>query len=271
MEISSRQGSLSTDGEWTFSVMNDPLKLNVIKASGEIEPFSEEKVRSSLKRAGADEETTKRLVAHVESELYDGISTQQIYNHIFDLLRKEKSDLASRYNLKKAIMELGPTGFPFERFVAGILAAYGYQVEVDQTIEGKCATHEIDVMAQKGQEKFMVECKYHNHPGIKCEIKTALYVYARFLDVQNSFNQGWLVTNTKITSEAQDYARCAGLKVISWDYPPQESLRFLIEKSGLHPITAMESLSKAEKRRFLERGIVFQKDLPKEFLKERGE
>src|SRR3972149_11856542 len=134
--------------------MNDSLKLNVTKASGELEPFSEEKVRLSLRRAGADKDLVVKILSHVKGELYEGIPTQQIYNHIFDLLRKEKSDLASRYNLKKAIMELGPTGFPFERFVAGILAAYGYQVEVDQTIEGKCATHEIDVMAQKGQEKF---------------------------------------------------------------------------------------------------------------------
>lgn len=251
--------------------MNDLAQLNVLKASGEREPFSEEKVRFSLQRAGAGSDLITKILAHVKGELYEGIPTQKIYAHIFDLLKHEKLPLASRYNLKEAIMQLGPTGFPFERFVAGILAVNGYQVEVDKIVEGKCVAHEIDIAAQKTGENFMIECKYHNRPGTKTDVKVALYVQARFLDVQNTFNQGWLVTNTKATIEACDYARCVGLKLISWDWPPGESLRDLIEKSGLHPITALESISHSDKQRFLSQGIVFQKDLPKEFLKERRE
>lgn len=253
--------------------------IKVLKASGELEPFSEEKVRSSLQRARAESQTIEKIVAHVKNELYEGISTQKIYSHIFDLLRKEKSNLVSRYNLKEAIMELGPTGFPFEKFVAGILAAYNYVVEVGKIVEGKCVSHEIDIIAQKENEHFMIECKFHNRPGTKTDVKAALYVYARFLDVQNAwlatpghrqkFHQAWLVTNTKVTSEAIDYTRCVGLKLISWDYPPEGSLRFLIEKSGLHPLTALESLSPSEKRRLLAQGIVFQKDLPEEFRRRR--
>lgn len=237
--------------------------INVLKASGGYEPFSEEKVRSSLKRAGADEEVVFKILSQVKGELYDGIPTQKIYTHIFDLLRHEKTPLLSRYNLKEAIMQLGPTGFPFERFVAGILAVNGYKVEVDKNVQGKCVTHEIDVAAEKEGHQAMIECKYHNHPGMKTDIKVALYVYARFLDVQNSFQEGWLVTNTKATIDAYDYAQCVGLKLISWDLPAGESLRDLIEKSGLHPITALESLSHGDKQRFLSQGIVFQKDLPR--------
>lgn len=236
--------------------------INVLKASGETEPFSEEKVSFSLQRAGADNDLIAKILTHVKGELYEGISTQKIYAHIFDLLRHEKAPLLSRYNLKEAIMQLGPTGFPFERFVAGILAVNGYQVEVDKIVQGKCVDHEIDVVAQKDEKQFMVECKYHNKPGTKTDIKAALYVYARFLDVQTSFQEGWLVTNTKATIEACDYAHCVGLKLISWDWPPGESLRDLIERSGLYPITALDSLSRDEKQRFLNQGIVFQKDLP---------
>ena len=248
----------------------DLQTLQVLKASGEYEPFSEEKVRSSLERAGADKPTIDQLVTHVKGELYEGIPTQKIYSHIFDLLRHKKSNLASRYNLKEAIMQLGPTGFPFERFVAGILVVNGYQVEGDKIVEGKCVTHEIDVAAQKDSEKFMIECKYHNRQGTKTDVKVALYIQARFLDVQSAFNQAWLVTNTKATIEACDYAQCVGLKLISWNWPPDGSLRDLIEKSGLHPITSLD-LSHGDKQRLLAKGIVFQKDLPKEFLKERKE
>ncbi|MBI4100718.1 restriction endonuclease [Candidatus Microgenomates bacterium] len=247
------------------------MSINVVKASGEIEPFSEEKVRASLRRAGADNNLTSQLVSHVKGELYNGIPTKVIYSHIFDLLRKEKSRLSSRYNLKEAIMQLGPTGFPFEKFVAGILGFSGYSCEVGKIVRGKCVAHEIDVAAQKDNERLMIECKYHNQPGAKTDIKTALYVYARFLDVQESFNQGWLVTNTKATTDARVYAECVGLKLISWDWPPENSLRFLIEKSGLHPITALNFLDEGEKKDLLAKGVVFQKDLPREFIRSKGE
>lgn len=247
--------------------MHNLATVNVTKASGELEPFSEKKVASSLQRAGADRATIQEILAQVKKELYDGISTKKIYAHVFDLLRKQKSPLTSRYNLKEAIMQLGPSGYPFEKFVAGVLKVYGHKAEVGKVAKGKCVAHEIDVVAQKDGKRFMVECKYHNRLGTKSNIKTALYVYARFLDVQATFDQGWLVTNTKITSDAHDYARCVGLKLTSWDWPPEESLRLLIEKSGLHPVTALESLSQNEKRRLLAKGIVFQKDLPEKFLK----
>lgn len=248
---------------------NQPIK--VLKASGEYEPFSEKKVRSSLKRAGADRKLIEKIINHVKGELYDGISTKKIYAHVFKLLRKLESPLASKYNLKQAIMELGPSGYPFEKFIGGILANKGYLVEVDRVIEGKCVSHEIDVMAQKGTELFLVECKFRNRPGTKLDLKIALYTYARFLDAakteveiggkRDKFHQAWLVTNTKVTTEFKKYAKCVDLKVTSWDYPADASLRLLIEKSGLHPVTCLSSLSRSNKRALLEAGIVFCQDL----------
>lgn len=263
------------------SKMENYPRIKVLKASGECEPFSEEKVRSSLKRAGAEKELIEKIIKHLRGELYEGISTRQIYSHVFALLKKFESHLASKYNLKQAIMELGPSGYPFEKFMAGILVYEGYQIEVGQIVQGKCVSHEIDVIAQKdpsigsGRGKhFMVECKFHNRPGTKSDIQVALYTYARFLDVEKAwveiaghkekFHQAWLVTNTKVTSEVKTYARCVGLKVISWDYPPDFSLRFLIEKSRLYPVTCLNSLNQSEKRKLLENGIVFCRDLIEE-------
>jgi hypothetical protein len=246
-------------------------RIRVLKHSGEYEPFSESKVRDSLTRAGADEELIDTIVARVRNELYDGISTREIYQHVFELLRELQSSLVSSYSLKRAIMELGPSGFPFERFVAGVLEAHGYAVAVDQTVQGRCVDHEVDIIARKGHGHYMIEAKFHNQPGIKSDIKDALYTYARFLDVREAWveidghrghlHQAWLITNTKVTSTVREYARCAGMRVTSWDYPPRVSLRNMVEESGLLPLTCLQSLSPEDKTRLLEKGYIFCREL----------
>ncbi|PIQ69882.1 ATPase, partial [Candidatus Shapirobacteria bacterium CG11_big_fil_rev_8_21_14_0_20_40_12] len=61
--------------------------------------------------------------------------------------------------------------------------------------------------------------------------------------------------------DAKDYALCVGMRVTAWDYPQGEGLNELIDKSGLHPVTSLTSLSEQKKRELIERGIVFCKDL----------
>jgi Holliday junction resolvase len=250
-------------------MVSEPILVQ--KRSGEYEPFSEEKVRSSLHRAGADEELIDNIVDHVKPKLYDGITTKEIYAHVFARLRELRSPVVSKYDLKGAILELGPSGFPFERFVAGVLEAHGYEVAVGRIIQGKCVDHQIDVIAQKDDQHFMIEAKFHNLPGMKSDIRDALYTYARFLDVQEAWveiaghrqhlHQAWLVTNTKLTSKVKEYAQCVGLKVISWDYPPEGSLRLLIEQSGLIPVTCLTTLGDDDKRALVDAGFLFARDL----------
>jgi Holliday junction resolvase len=250
-------------------MVSEPILVQ--KRSGEYEPFSSEKVRSSLHRAGADEELIDKIVDHVQSKLYEGITTKEIYAHVFARLRELRSPVVSKYDLKGAILELGPSGLPFERFVAGILEAHGYEVAVGRIIQGKCVDHEIDVIAQKDDQHFMIEAKFHNLPGMKSDIRDALYTYARFLDVQEAWvdiaghrrhlHQAWLVTNTKLTSKVKEYAQCVGLKVVSWDYPSEGSLRSLIEESGLIPVTCLTTLGDDHKRALVDAGFLFARDL----------
>lgn len=242
------------------------VAMKVRKASGRLEDFSGEKVKNSLLRAGANHELANKILAHLEGELFDGITTREIYSHVFSLLKKWESPLASKYNLKAAIMQLGPAGYPFEQFVASILHHLGYEVEVGQIVKGKCVAHEVDIIARKDGEYSFIETKFHNKAGTKSDIKTALYVWARFLDVSGQdakFKKGWLVTNTKATTQAIEYANCVRLKIVSWDYPEEGSLRYLIEKSKLHPITCLRTLKEREKKGLLNNGIVFCKDLVK--------
>lgn len=236
--------------------------VNVIKATGEVEPFSEEKVISSLVSAGADQALAQEIVSRVKPRLYNNIPTFEIYSTVMEILRKRKKDIAERYSLKKSIMDLGPTGYPFEKYVAGVLQAMGHKTEVNKIIQGKCVSHEIDIVAQD-KEKYMIECKFHSLSGGRTDVKVALYTYARFLDVKEKgkFGLPWLITNTKVTQEVKTYAICVGMKVTAWDYPEEESLNEMIDNSGLYPVTAMTSLSEKKKKEFLDQGIVFCRDL----------
>lgn len=240
--------------------MTVPIKI--IKADGTVEDFSVNKVISSLKRAGADQATAESVVEQITPHLYQYIPTFEIYKEVMRLLKSKRKDLAERYDLKKAVMELGPTGYPFEKFFAEVLREGGYEAITNQIVTGQCVRHEIDIIALKEKDKMMVECKFHNQAGVKTDIKVALYVYARFLDVKKeSFTRPWLITNTKVTQEVATYANCVGMKVTAWDYPIGESLREMISRSGLHPITSVIGISQKKKQDLLEQGVIFSRDL----------
>lgn len=249
-------------------------RIDVIKASGRKEPFSEEKLRGSIRRAGVPRELEDQAASHIRRLLYEGIPTRKIYENILKFLGESSYPQGkARYSLKQAIMDLGPSGYPFEKFLAEVFKVRGYSVLTGVVARGKCARHEIDIVAEKDKERFLVECKFHNRPGIKTDIKIALYVKARFDDVMMaleekpagrlSFNQAWLATNTKFTSQATRYCECAGLRLLGWNYPQGDSLREWVEKSGLQPLTCLFSLSKSQKDRLLEQGIVLCRDLVK--------
>jgi Holliday junction resolvase len=222
----------------------------VVKASGETEKFNPEKIKRTCLRAGASEELADRIVKEVTSKAYDGISTKEILNIALKLLNKEKPQIAARYDLKGAMFRLGPAGFVFEHFIGELLKEYGYQTKVHNILRGHCVSHEIDVIATKDNESFMIECKYHNVLGIYTGLREVLYTYARFLDLQEGSKQGlcqefeqpWLICNTKFSDDNIQYANCRGVKLMGWNYPEDNSLESFIEKKRLYPITMIRSL-----------------------------
>lgn len=249
----------------------DPSDLKITTASGEKHHFSAKKVAHSLRKSGADEGMITHILDKIEAELYEGITTKEIYNRAFKLLRKKDSLFASRYKLKNAIFELGPTGYPFERFVAAILEHSGYKVEVGKIVQGSCVKHEIDVVARKDNLKLFIECKFHSEQGNNCNVKIPLYIHSRFQDIQQYFqkkhgseeffNEGWVVTNTRFTKDAMEYGKCVNLQLLSWDYPKGNSLKDRIDASGLYPITVSTLLSQREKQFLLSRDVVLCRDL----------
>jgi len=233
--------------------------------------FSIDKLRASLKHTGADKVTVNKIIDKVRDELYQGISTKEIYNRAFSLLKKKKSYLASKYKLKKAIYELGPTGFPFERFISAILKYSGYETQIDKILQGQCVTHEIDVVAHKNNETTIIECKFHSEQGLKCNVKIPLYIYSRYQDTKKHWNanpkngtrltKGWVVTNTRFTQDALQFGNCVGLYLLSWDYPKNDGLKDRIDRLGLYPITVSTLLTNREKQFLLSRDIVLCRQL----------
>lgn len=238
------------------------MLIDVVKASGEKVAFSKKKAENSLARAKIPEDLRKKALAYLETVIYPEIPTREIYKLLFDYLRRISRHHAARYSLKSALIALGPSGYPFEKFVTKLLEAEGYTAKINAVIKGECLEHEIDVVAEKEKEKIMVECKFHHELGMKTDTQIALYVYARFLDVakNNGFTKPWIVTNTKITQNVRRYSECKGINILSWDYPILKSLPSLIEENNLHPITALTTLSKREKEVLLKEGLVLCSD-----------
>jgi hypothetical protein len=241
----------------------------VTKENGEREVFDPGKLIFSLQRAGASDRIIDEVVSHVKSELEPGMSTSEIYRKAFSLLRRIERPVAARYSMKRAVLELGPSGFPFEDFIGEIFKAKGFTVQTGIMMQGSCVEHEVDLLAYNERKFIIGEAKFHNELAVKSDLKVALYVQARFEDLQKyraergerKIDECWLITNTKFTKSAVAYANCKGLKIISWTYPRYGNLQDLIEEAKLHPITALPSLSRQEKATLMERGVVLCKNM----------
>lgn len=250
--------------------MKEYREIYVIKADGEKELFLQSKLERSLKKTGTSKKLIKEIVDHVNAEIEDGMTTSEIYKHAFSLLRKsEEKTVAARYSIRRGVFALGPSGFPFENYVAEIFTALGYNTRIQQVIQGKCATHEVDLVAEKDNHRISAEIKFHNRLGIKTDLKVVLYVHARFLDIheQENFGEGdmvreaWLITNTKFTKSSISYAKCVDLKLLSWFYPNKRGLYDLITQTRVYPITCLSTLSDREKKNLLDQKIVLCRDL----------
>jgi hypothetical protein len=245
--------------------------FQVLKGNGELEYFQPSKLLHSLKRAGASPKVARRILQHVESELQDGMKTSKIYHDAFELLKQTRPSHAAKYDLKRALLKLGPSGYPFEKFIGKIWERMGYKVQVGVMVQGHCIEHEVDVVAENDDEVIHMECKYHNYSDTRSDVKTALYVHARMEDLKKGWYErygkdgktfrGMLVTNTQFSTTAVEYASCVGLEVLSWSYPSGKGLAQIIDEVGLHPITSLTSLNNHQISQLLQEGHVLCKDI----------
>jgi hypothetical protein len=245
----------------------DQPVVEITKASGERSHYDRDKLIQSLRRSGASDDAIQTVVDDVESTLVDGISTHKIYRRAFQLLKKSNVVAASQYKLKSAVMALGPSGYPFEHYVGALFQASGWDCQVGILLPGMCVTHEVDVFAKKNGIIRFTECKFRNMPGSKVDVKVPLYVHSRVRDLIARYGkdhpdegvkgyQGWIVTNSKFTEDAEKYGECEGLHLLAWDYPQGRGLLDMIRSTGLLPVTVLHTLSNKQKESLLSKEVV---------------
>ncbi len=247
------------------------MAFEIIKASGKTEEFKIQKLVDSLIRSGATEDAALDIARKVESQIKPSMHTKHIYRIARKILRQYSKTADMRYSIKKAIHRLGPAGYQFEKYFSGILKAYGYSAETNRFLKGFCVTHEVDIFAIRDNIGDVIECKYHSNGGNPTDVKIALYVYSRFMDIKKAYelnhenrvsiNEGWLVTNTRCTSDAIKYASCVGLKIVSWKYPDENSLERMIENKKLYPVTILSSIKKSSLNILFRNDIVLVRDI----------
>lgn len=244
-------------------------RITVVKESGESEAFSPEKVRQAMRRSGLSGKEADEALKRLQGELFDGIRTRMIYGILYKIIDDMRPEVSHRYNLKRALQQIGPAGYPFEDFTARLLSHDGFETRVRQVLQGRCVTHEIDVVAERGGRRYLVECKFHNSPGERCRIQTALYVYARYLDLLEGaklglvdrFHKPWLATNTKFSNDVVKYAQCMDIPLLGWHHPLKDSIEARIERTKCFPVTVLK-VGGHTLRQLLARGIVTVPDVP---------
>ena len=240
-------------------------EIYVIKANGQRVPFDQNKVQATCIRAGASKNLAQRVANKIREQIHDGITTKEIYNMVLKVLAVEDEGqvIKHRYRLKESIMLMGPAGFPFETYVGEILGDYGFNIKSTRTkLNGKCVKHEVDIVAYSSltDKRYLIECKYHNSPGIYTGLKESLYTHARFLDLGKLFDKEMLVCNTKVSDDVITYSKCVGQELLCWRYPHDKGLERMIEDKGLYPITVL-GLSSEELFILSQRKVMLAKDL----------
>ena len=245
--------------------------MKVTKYSGEQIEFQKDKLIRSLKKSGANDFMVSEIFQLIEPHLYDGIPSKKIYKLAFQFLKNCSNAHAARYNLKSAIAALGPAGFHFEKFIAKIYEHIGYKTAINLQFQGKCVSHEVDILLLKDEVVTMIECKFHGGVEAKSDVKVPMYILSRFNDLNDRgyemfgemryINNCLIVTNNKFTEDALAFGKCSNLKMLSWDYPYQKGLREIIDELKMYPVTCLTTLTIAEKEKLLAENIIITKDL----------
>ncbi len=245
------------------------MTIKIKKANGEIQDFEPGKLVNSLIRSGAEAGHAERILKEVTAQIRPYMSTHKIYRLAHKYLRKYSKASVMRYSIKESLMRLGPSGYPFEKYVGEILSHSGYKVEVGVKVQGRCVNHEVDVFAENDREIILVECKYRNNAEGSHDVKTALYVHSRHEDLRAAMEKkypnkkitGWLVINTRFTSDAIQFGECSGMTLKSWRYPSKGSLESMIEEMKLYPITVMSNLNRQQIKTLISNNIILMQDL----------
>jgi hypothetical protein len=241
------------------------IKRRIYKSSGQSEYFSAKKLQSSIERAGLEARESKEITKEISQIIKPGASTRDIFKNAIKLVKQKSTTAAIHYSLKKALTDLGPTGYEFENFVSKYFETLGYTTYLDTILQGQFVRHEVDVIASRPNYNIYVECKFHNN-NQKNDIKTVLYIKARWDDLKNGpdgkyLREYFIVSNSSFTTDAIDYAKGVGLKLLGVNAPENFSFLDEIKRYKLYPITSLRRLKKSHLDQLLKKRLVLCKDL----------
>lgn len=244
------------------------FKQPILKSTGKVEYFSAKKLQKSIERTGLKPKECREIAKEISTRIKPGTSTRDIYKTAIKLVQQKSQTAAVYYSLKKALLDLGPTGYEFEHYVAKYFEALGYKTFVGITLQGEHVRHEVDVVASKSNYQIYTECKFHNNAR-KNDIKTVLYVKARWDDLKKGpdgkYLRGYYVaSNTAFTTDALEYAKGVGLNLLGVNAPEEESFLDKIRLYKLYPITSLRRLKRSLVAQLLSKKIIMCIDLLKE-------
>lgn len=225
----------------------------------------------SLEHAGLAKVKCKIIAEDIAGKVGEGSPTYEIYEKTLSALKGTSPIASVHYSLKKSLFDLGPEGHHFETYTARYFEKIGYQTETCRVLEGKFVKHEVDVIATLKGKRYFTECKFHNHSGVKNDIKITLYVKARWDDLRDgregkNLNGFFIVSNTKFSIDAITYAKGTGLKLLGVNCPSEHSFLDEIKKLKLFPVTSLTQINKSTKNQLLAKNIILATDL----LNQRG-
>lgn len=239
-------------------------KIFVLKSNGELAPFNPRKILKVCQRVGASRSVCREILESASREIYNGISTKEIFTLVSRLLKAREPSAYLRYFLKKALYKIGPAGFNFEKYIEKIFQALGYQTTLPPLLQGRCVEHEVDILAKKQGKTLMIECKFRHQPEVFINLKDALATWARFLDLKENkhkIDKCLIVSNARFSKESLEFCLCRGIELLGWNFPKENPLPRVIDQLAIYPITIFSFLNFSEIARLIKNDIITNLDL----------
>lgn len=245
--------------------------MKVTKFDGELVDYNPKALKISLTKSGATKDEVDEVFEIMSPQIYSGITTQDLFSLAFASLKKYRNSYAARYSLKKALRDLGPEGYHFEKYIQKLMISAGFNAVNGQTVQGEAVTHEIDVVAERDDLLYFCECKFRNDIDAKISVTTPMYFMSRMIDVKNREfeffgkklkpTKGFLVTNAYLTTDSIDWINHYEIGVIAWNYPEDNNLKILIDSLAIYPITCLTTLTAEQHKVLLKEGCLLVKDI----------
>jgi len=240
------------------------MMVTVVKWDGRTEDFDSQKLIRTLTRMGAPQKVAEEVADKIAQQVRDGMTTKKLYEMAVKALESHQEIVEFRRDMKQGLARIG-TGLQFEAYVRLLLEAYGYEVSGNLVLQGACVTHEIDGIAEKDGEVIYLEVKHHSVLERYTPFEVTLSAKAKWDDLRAGceqglndceFNRVLIVTNTRLTKHAEQYANCVGIEHLGWNTPRGHGIDWFIEHKKLYPVTILRSVTTKERNSLYKYGIL---------------